>query len=591
MISFIRSIMSYINERAAIKQSVGHPAAGVIGWYDRSMNTSGVDVTEDVALTYSAVWAATRVISETVASLPCILYRRTASGKERATDDPRFSLVHDEPNDYMTSYTFFETTTAHLVLCGNSYSRIRWMDGMPIALDVRLPSTVKVEMRGNGLLYTIMQMDEELMSRDMLHVAGLSSDGITGYGVVRQAAQSIGSAIAAEQYGGAFYGNGAQPAGILSHPQRLSKEQREAFRKDWNEVHQGAHNAHKIAIIHGGLDYKQMGMSHEDAQFLESRQFSITEIARWFRLPPHMLGDLTHATFSNIEHQSLEFVKYSIAPWLRRWETALTKKLLRPMERGTLFFEFLLDALLRGDLASRYSAFATARQWGWLSVNEIRQLENMNAIDNGDVYLQPMNMTSSDDMPEAISTAWHEQHTASMKHILDVSVAMRNEMANGILDFQEASLRFEHELQKRLSGIHDQQAEMRRELANNGSSHQGVDVDGAEKVATEAIKQILSQSMITEGARAVVAAKRQLTKGKSFIGWLDEYYMAVLPGVLAAKIAPHADILEQLGNAINADKLAAEHCERNRQLLLECADGDRDGFLQRVEELASLWSV
>jgi hypothetical protein len=236
-----------------------------------------------------------------------------------------------------------------------------------------------------------------IQAENMLHVPGLGGDGLEGWSVVRYAAQSIGSGVAADKYAGGQWGNGATPAGVLTHPMRLDKAAREHLRREWEEVHKGSDNANKVAIMHGGMEFKPISMPNKDAQFLESRQFSIREIARWFRLPPHMLADLQDSSVrANIEQQAIEFIVYSLKPWLTRWQQTLNRKLLGEDERESLYFEFLLESLLQGDSAAQAAAFSVGRQWGWYSVNEIRRMLNMPPVDGGDIYLQPSNMVPSD---------------------------------------------------------------------------------------------------------------------------------------------------------------------------------------------------
>jgi HK97 family phage portal protein len=232
---------------------------------------------------------------------------------------------------------------------------------------------VQINADGDRIRYSIAEPKEELLSGQMLHVAGMGGDGIRGWSVVEYARQSLGAAIAADQYQSSLFGNKATPAGVLKHPMKLDKPAREHLRREWNEIHQGSGNAGRVAIMHGGMEFQAVGMTNEDAQFLQSRNFSIREIARWFRLPPHMLADLQDSSVrANIEQQAIEFIVYSMAPWLIRWQQTLNRKLLNRDERRTMYFEFLLESLLQGDSAAQAQAWSVGRQWGWYSVNDIR---------------------------------------------------------------------------------------------------------------------------------------------------------------------------------------------------------------------------
>ena len=232
-----------------------------------------------------------------------------------------------------------------------------------------------------------------LRPSDMLHIPGLGFDGLVGYSPIAMAKNAIGMAIACEEYGAKFFANGAAPGGVLEHPGTIKDPQR--VRESWQSTFGGSGNANKIAVLEEGMKYTPIGISPEQAQFLETRKFQINEIARIFRVPPHMVGDLEKSSFSNIEQQSLEFVKYTLEPWLVRWEQSIQRTLLSPEEKKRYFAKFNVEGLLRGDYASRMSGYATARQNGWMSANDIRELENMDRIpaeEGGDLYLINGNM-------------------------------------------------------------------------------------------------------------------------------------------------------------------------------------------------------
>lgn len=237
-----------------------------------------------------------------------------------------------------------------------------------------------------------------LSPRDILHIPGLGFDGLVGYSPIAMAKNAIGMAIACEEYGAKFFANGAAPSGVLEHPGILKDPSR--IRESWQQTFGGSGNAHKVAVLEEGMKYTPISINPQEAQFLETRKFQIDEIARIFRIPPHMIGDLDHSTFSNIEQQSLEFVKYTLDPWVCHWEQAMRKALLSEDEKKDYFFKFNVDGLLRGDYASRMSGYATARQNGWMSANDIRELENLDRIpeeDGGDLYLINGNMTKLSD--------------------------------------------------------------------------------------------------------------------------------------------------------------------------------------------------
>lgn len=354
--------------------------------------TSGKTVTERTALQTSAVYSCVRILSETIASLPLHVYEVTKSGSEKADKHPLYTLLHNEPNPEMTSFVFRETLMSHLLLWGNAYAQIiRDGRGNIHSLYPLMPDRMTVERNDVGELYYTYQSDKGsvLIKRsDVLHIPGLGFDGLIGYSPIAMAKNAIGMAIATEEYGARFFANGASPGGVLEHPGIVKDPGK--IRESWNAVYQGSGNAHRIAVLEEGMKFQSIGIPPEQAQFLQTRKFQINEIARIFRIPPHMIGDLEKSSFSNIEQQSLEFVKYTLDPWVVRWEMSMQKALLSQTEKSQYFIKFNVDGLLRGDYASRMQGYATGRLNGWLSANDIRELENMNRIpeeQGGDLYL------------------------------------------------------------------------------------------------------------------------------------------------------------------------------------------------------------
>ena len=370
-------------------------------------STAGKHVNERTAMQMTAVYSCVRILSEAVAGLPLHLYRYNDSGgKEKATNNPLYYLLHDEPNPEMTSFIFRETLMTHLLLWGNAYAQIiRNGKGEVVGLYPLMPSKMTVDRDKNGALYYKYQRTSDdspdlgdpetvyLEPKDVLHIPGLGFDGLVGYSPIAMAKNAIGMAIACEEYGAKFFANGAAPSGVLEHPGTLKDPQK--LRDSWNSTFGGSGNSNKVAVLEEGLKYTPISISPEQAQFLETRKFQVNEIARIFRVPPHMVGDLEKSSFSNIEQQSLEFVKYTLDPWVIRWEQSLARALFTPNEKKQLFFKFSVEGLLRGDYVSRMSGYATARQNGWMSANDIRELENLDRIpeeDGGDLYLVNGNM-------------------------------------------------------------------------------------------------------------------------------------------------------------------------------------------------------
>ena len=364
--------------------------------------TSGKPVNERTAMQTTAVYACVRILAEAIASLPLHVYEyQNDGGKKLVHDHPLYYLLHDEPNPEMTSFVFRETLMSHLLIWGNAYAQIiRDGAGRVLGLYPLLPDKMEVQRDDRGNIYYVYSRNSDenpmfkeygnikLKAEDVLHIPGLGFDGLIGYSPIAMAKNAVGMTLACEEYGASFFANGANPGGVLEHPGVLKDPSK--VRESWNSVYRGVNNAHKIAVLEEGMKYQQIGIPPEEAQFLETRKFQINEIARLYRIPPHMVGDLDKSSFSNIEQQSLEFVKYTLDPWVIRWEQSLQRSLLLPGEKGKYFIKLNVDGLLRGDYQSRMNGYAVGRQNGWFSANDIREMENMNPIpdeEGGNLYL------------------------------------------------------------------------------------------------------------------------------------------------------------------------------------------------------------
>jgi len=367
-------------------------------------SSSGRRVNERSAMQMTAVYSCVRILSEAVASLPLHVYVRMDFGTEKALKHPLYKVLHDEPNHEMTSFVFRETLMTHLLLWGNAYAQIiRNGKGEVLGLYPLMPDRMKVDRDEQGhIYYQYFVMDGDalinktsivkLSESEVLHIPGLGFDGLVGYSPIAMAKNAIGMAIATEEYGASFFANGATPSGILEYPGTIKDP--EAMRESWSQGFSGT-NSHKVAILEEGMKYTPISISPNEAQFLETRKFQINEIARIFRVPPHMVGDLEKSSFSNIEQQSLEFVKYTLDPWVTRWEQSIVRRLFTEEEKKKYYVKFNVDGLLRGDYQSRMNGYATARQNGWMSANDIRELENLDRIpseEGGDLYLINGNM-------------------------------------------------------------------------------------------------------------------------------------------------------------------------------------------------------
>ncbi len=369
-------------------------------------STSGKRVNEKSSMQLTAVYSCVRILAETMASLPLNLYERKEKGsKEKAYEHPLYFILHDEPNPEMTSFAFRETLMTHLLLWGNAYAQIiRNGRGDILGLYPLMPNRMTVDRDEKGRLYYeyIVSSDDapinknstvKLTPYEMFHIAGLGFDGLVGYSPIAMAKNAVGMAIACEEYGSKFFANGAQPSGVLVHPEKIKDPKK--VRESWESVYGGSSNAHRTAVLEEGMTYTPISISPNEAQFLETRKFQLNEIARIFRVPPHMVGDLDKSSFSNIEQQSLEFVKYTLDPWVSRWEQSIMRSLLNADEKRKYFVKFNVDGLLRGDYESRMRGYAVGIQNGFMSPNDVRELENMNLIpdeNGGNKYRQNGNM-------------------------------------------------------------------------------------------------------------------------------------------------------------------------------------------------------
>ena len=365
--------------------------SGQIFYFGKS--DSGEVVNERSSMQIATVYACVRLLAESVAGLPLHLYEYTdeaEQNKQKAKEHPLYKILYRQPNDEMTSFTFRETMMTHLLLWGNAYAQII-RDGRNNVLGLYplQPDQMDVDRDKQGrIIYiyhaysddvpNLQNKDYIFRADEIFHVPGLGFNGLIGFSPIAMMKNALGSAIAVEKYGSAFFKNGAQPAGVLEHPGTLKNPER--IRENWSDVYGGPQNAHKVAVLEEGMQYKAISLPPEDSQFLSTRQFGVNEICRIFRVPPHMVQDLSHATFSNIEHQSIDYVVYTLTPWLSRFEQAITKDLLLPSEQDTLFPRFNVDGLLRGDYVSRSSGYASGISNGYLSPNDVRRLENMDLI-------------------------------------------------------------------------------------------------------------------------------------------------------------------------------------------------------------------
>jgi len=392
--------------------------------FGRNVTASGVEMDEDTALKYSAVWAAVRVKGGAVGFLPVISYKRLERGKERLINHPVMRLMHSRPNPYMTAQIFKETLQAHILLWGNGYAEIeRDGAGRPVNLWPLLPNMTEPKIINKQLVYEVHQPDRTvtLPYDNVLHIPGLGFDGFKGYSVISYACENLALGVAAEKNAASFFGNDSSPTGVLYTDTALKKETKDEVEKQWEDKHKGLDKRYRIAVLHSGLKWQAIGIPAKDAQLLESRKFGISDVARWFQVPAHMLGDLEKATFSNIEHQGIEFVTWTLAKWLKKWELESSYKLFSTDEQEEYFLEFLVDALLRGDSKSRAESYQFAlggnNNPGYMTVNEVREKENLPQVDGGDELFRPNYGQQNKDFSALLDTAWQRIGNKEVKAI------------------------------------------------------------------------------------------------------------------------------------------------------------------------------
>lgn len=500
-------------------------------------SSSGVAITEASALTVSAVYAAVRVIAETIAQLEWEVYERQDEANIERYDHPLRLLLDQEPNAEMTAFSWRIAMMTSFYLHGNMVAEIeRNRGGRPVSLWWIHPARVAMKRDSTKRIYYEVTDEHglnpvRLDPIDVYHVPLMAADGIVGKGLVQRARDSFGLTLGMEQYSGSSFANGARPGGILKHPGKLTTDARRNIRDEWDAMHRGADKAGRIAVLQEGMEFQAMQMSAVDAQLLEQRQFQIAEVARWFNIPPHLLRDLSRATFGNIEHQSIEYKTYTIRPLAVAMQQEAHRKLFSASEKPTYFTELDLDDLSLADLKSRYDAYAVARQNGWMSANEIRDREGMNPIptDDGDAYLINGNMVP-------LTTAMQATPTPSVGATSVAQPEPPPAMGDALRGI------FENDLTRLLSKERN-------------------------------------------------AAIRAANKPGEFLGWLDTFY-AEHAATLEQAIGPTVRALGlHLGQSLDAAEVVRRHVEQSRQALLTACEVSADKLPESVESVVSRWDA
>lgn len=375
-----------VEERATVNM----PTATLEDWFASGYDTAvaGVNVTENTALKLSAYWRGVNLLSSQIASFPIGLFRRTSDGTSEVKDHPAVRLLTRQPNGVMAPFIWRESMQANVLTKGNGYSYIqRNALGEPLELRIMDPGPMEPKTDGLSLAY---EYDRKTYNPYyILHIPGLSFDGIKGKAILEAAAESMGIGLAMQKYSASVFKNGAKQTGVLMHPHQLSDTARQGMRKSFDKTMKGEEGG--TIILDENMKWQPTAFSPAETQLIESKQFSVQDLARWFGIPPHLLFEESRSTFNNIESQGLEFVRYTLTQWVERWEAELNRKLLTEKERDDHFFKMNMGSLMRGDMGSRYAAYSIGVEKGWLSPNEVRRWEDLNKIGGGDTYTQQIN--------------------------------------------------------------------------------------------------------------------------------------------------------------------------------------------------------
>ncbi len=561
---------------------------------------SGVSVDENTALNYSAVWAATCIISETVASIPLMVYRRQGKGKSRDETHQVYHLLHDEPNPEMDAVTFWSDLVPDILNWGYGIAEIEWAADRktiialwPTAAALATPKRAERPIDGvmqDELYFDMRNPDGTIAApipfRRCLVVPGRMPKNGIGKGVISYARESIGAGLAVERFGATFFGNGARPGGFLSRPvgaPELSETGAERLLDSFNRKYQGADKANALALLREGMTYTSNAIPPEDAQFLQTRQHNITEIARWYRLPPHLLADLSRATFSNIEAELGSFLSYSMTPWFRKIEKAVERQLLRPDEKPTWYVEFLVDALLRADTEARARAHQIEFMNGGLTLNEWRAQENRNPLsgDLGDIHFVPANLIPIEKAvnpepppppqppPASIPPEPKEEKpTPAESDEGDTGNTKNESKSDGLSLTTVERVLTEMDSQRR------QWFERRRQSATDA-------------LAADAMTRMVHREQL--------AAKAAAAKSHRFVAWLDSFYpkhQIVLSEAIIYGVQRYLDAVESLLDPKPiADAVAMKHCEESRQALLAACECQPDQLPVAIAAAVMAWDT
>ena len=530
-------------------------------------SSAGMQVDENTALTMSAVFACIRLLANTLAQVPVHLYRRVGEGKEKATDKRIYSLVHSKPNKLMSSFRFRQTLQGHVVSWGNAYIYVsRDKVGRVLELWPLRPDKMELLPRGSdGYVryeYTTPSGPVVLGRDEVCHIPGFGFDGLQGYSIIALARQGIGLAMAAEDFGSRYFGEGTHPSLVIKHPGKLSVEAHASLKKDLIDKYSNLGKSHKLLLLEEEMSVEKIGIPPEDSQFIQTRQFQVQDIARWYGVPPHLIQDESRSTYSNIEQQQLNFVIHTAAPWFTLWEQELSVYFIKPPFMDELFFEFNMDGLLRGDSAARGNYYRGMWNVGAMSQNEIRAKENMNPVKDGNKYYVPINMIPTDaPIPEP------ESFKSEPKEGEDEEENIRS-WVRGKISKRDKNLR---------------SATSRKRIAD---SYYSLIKDAAQNIVNMETKAI---------GRAVTKYLGERSKD-SFDKWLGNFYKNEVPEQIKKRFLPtYISFAEQIRDAAasevnfnpddfdNFDKFTNDYLDRYVERHISSSVGQVRGLIKETE--------
>lgn len=377
---------------------------GASGWGSQRNSKSGLAINEDTAMAQSVVARCVTLLANTLGTMPCEVYKRKGDQREKAPEHPLYNLLKYQPNQKDTAFEYFESGQGFMGLNGNHITLIDRKPNHEINELIPIHRDKVIILKGSDGLpyYKIPDWDNKVFTmREIHHVKGFSRDGFQGESPLQTSSDVIGLALAQEEYAAKAFSNGLSISGVITRPAASSSLNQDGINKivdSFTNRHSGLRNAFSVAMLQEGMDYKQLAQNHQQAQLIEARKASIADVCRLYGVPLSMVFESGGESYKSVEQNTLNYLMFAVMPWLKRWEQAMHRDLLNPSEKRTHFIEFNFNSLIRGDMDTRYKSYALGRQWGWLSINDIRRMENLPPVDGGNIYLAPLNMVDSKNM-------------------------------------------------------------------------------------------------------------------------------------------------------------------------------------------------